>query len=201
MDIIESYDQQSDEWFAETAGSIGGSSITTVVSKGAGRGKLLLNKAAEIISGRMTQSKDLWQYKRGNEFEPDARKYYCMMNRIKVRQVALARLTQYKHHSPDFLRDEDGYGEIKIRIPSVFLQALDEGVSTSDRRQVQWGFRIMGRAYCDYIQFCPEFVNSSVSPILVKRIYPDDAEIKFLDMGADKFIGELINYVTSRETK
>ena len=37
--------------------------------------------------------------------------------------------------------------------------------------------------------------SGSMSPMIVKRIYPDEKEIRFLDDGANGFIGELKNMV------
>lgn len=200
MEIIDSYPQQSDEWFSETAGSIGGSSIGTAVSNGKGRKDLMISKAVELITGKKSKSKKLWQYERGNKYEPAARKHYIMKYRAAVKQVALIKLTDHKHYSPDFLLDVDGFGEIKVREPHVFLQATDDkNMGTSDRRQVQWGFRVMGRSYCDYIQYCPEFEFTEIDPMFVMRIYPDEKEIKDLDNKCNKFIGELINYVNRKK--
>lgn len=198
MEIIDCV-QGEDGWFEARLGSIGGSQITTAVSKGSGRGKLIYKKAAEILSQTHEEGPKLRQFDRGHLYEPAARKFYAMTYKIKPIIVGLVRHDEYKHFSPDLLINDDGYGEIKVREPSVFLERCDtREISTADRRQVHWGFRIMKRSYCDYIQYCPEYEDSDIPPIFVMRIYPDEKEIRFLDDKCNGFIGELKNYVRKK---
>jgi exodeoxyribonuclease (lambda-induced) len=187
-------EQQSEDWFKSRLGSIGGSGINIVASTGSGYKTYLYKKAAEIISGVHEESFKSHYMDRGNEFESVARDKYAAQRIIEPRLVGLVRLSEYKHYSPDFLIDEDnGFGEIKTRIPSEFVKMFDTGnMPTADRRQIQWGFKVTEREYCDYINYCPELENSdSVSSMIVKRIYPDEKEIRELNRACDKFIGEM----------
>jgi len=201
MEILDQLIQNSDSWFKARLGSLGGSQITTAVSKGSGRQKLLYKKAAEILSQTNEDGYSSKYLDRGHEFEAEARMYYAMVYQVEPIVIGMVRYDEYKHYSADFLIGEDGFGEIKIRIPSVYLEYSDNGtLGTGDRRQVQWGFRVTGRKYCDHITYCPEMAQSgAMEPMIVKRMYPDDKEIKSLDMGANKFIGELINYVNKKK--
>ena len=199
-EILDQLIQNSDAWFKARLGSLGGSQITTAVSKGSGRQKLLYKKAAEILSQTNEDGFKSKYLDRGHEFEAEARMYYAMVYQVEPIVIGMVRYTEYKHYSADFLIGEDGFGEIKVRIPSVYLEYSDNGtLGTADRRQVQWGFRVTGRKYCDHITYCPEMAQSgAMEPMIVQRMYPDEKEIKSLDMGADGFIGELINYVNKK---
>ena len=198
--IIEQMQQQSPEWFKMRLGSIGGSGINIVASQGSGVKKYLYKKAAEIISGVHEESFKSHYLDRGNEYEEEAQLKYCSEYLVEPRIVGIVKHDDNKHYSPDFLIDKDqfgdradGFAEIKVRIPSVFVEYADNGnIPTADSRQIQWGFRVTGRDWCDYINYCPEIAQAgTMSPMIVKRIYPDEEKIKSLDMACDKFIGQM----------
>ncbi len=198
MLIIEQLKQGSDEWFDERLGSIGGSQITIVASKGDGYQKLLYQKAAEILSGVHEETFKSKYMDRGNEFESEGRDCYAQAHIVDPRIVGIVKYDQYKHYSPDFLIDDNnGFGEIKVRIPSVFIKFHENrNIPTADRRQIQWGFKITERDYCDYITYCPEIEkHGSMSGLIVIRIYPDPEEIKRLNAACNRFIGEMKNLV------
>lgn len=194
MIILNDIIQGTPEWHMARIGSIGGSGITTAVSNGTGRGKFMLQKAGEILSRTPSDDFDTWQFKRGRRYEPEARIYYEQMFQIDVEQVGLIKESEFKHFSPDGLIGEDGFIEIKIRIPSVFLEILDgKNIATGERRQIQWGHKIMHRKWCDHIDYCPELCEPGlISPIYIQRVYPDENEINELNMKCDKFIGEML---------
>ena len=193
MEIIRDIEQGSPEWFSIRLGSIGGSSISKAVAGGKGdtRRKLMYDLAGEILTGVQADSYSFRHADRGKEFEPEARDLYAFERGVEVEQVALVKAGPHKHYSPDGLCD--GLIEIKVRIPSVFIEAVEEGkIPTSDRKQIQWGLHLCEREWCDYIQHCPEMVDR---PQFVQRIYRDEKEIKALNSGADEFIAELLDLV------
>ena len=203
MIIIDDIDQRTEEWFKNRCGSIGGSGITKAVSTGQGRKDYLYKKAAEILSGVHEETFKSSYMDRGNEFESKAINRYAMQFHVEPKIVGMVKpdikttADEYKHYSPDFLINENGFGEVKVRIPSVFIKYADTGnIPTADRRQIQWGFRITKRRYCDYINYCPEIAGAgTMGPMIVKRIYQDEKEIKSLNSGADSFIGEMLALV------
>jgi hypothetical protein len=186
------------QWHLDRIPSIGGTGINIAASKGDGRKKFIMQKAGEILSQTPKNSFVSWAMKRGIDFEPKARAYYEMLNFTKVQIVAMVKLDDRKHFSPDFLVGEDGFGEIKVREPEVFVQMVHDqpNLITSERRQIQWGFRIMERQWCDHIDYCPEIdVAGTMEPAIIRRFYPDPEEISKLDKACDKFLMDLYQYI------
>ena len=71
------------------------------------------------------------------------------------------------------------------------MQNRDSGlIETSTRRQIVWGFRVLGRGLAYYIQYCPEMPD----PLFVSKLKRLDfaAEIADLDYKADEFIKEML---------
>jgi len=184
--------QGSDEWFTERIGSIGGSSIASVVAKGEGkmRKNLLFRLAGEILTGVKYEGFKNDHMDRGIEQESEARIRYELVTGNEVVQVGLVKLTDYKHESPDGLVGKDGKIEIKCVIPSVQVETIiADKVPANYRKQVQWGLFICERQWCDFISYSP-LVTSR--PMWIKRVERDEKLIKELDEGADKFIKEML---------
>jgi len=199
MIIIDEYDQRDPQWHLSRIPSIGGTGINIAASKGDGRKKYIIQKAGEILSKTPKDSFVSYAMKRGITFEPRARAYYEMLNSVKVRTVAMVKHDDSKHFSPDFLVGDDGFGEIKVREPEVFVQMVHDkpNLITSERRQIQWGFRIMGRKWCDHIDYCPEIDDAgTIDPAIIQRFYPDQKEIETLDLACDEFLKNLYQYIS-----
>ena len=183
--------QGSDEWFAERLGSIGGSSIASVVAKGEGkmRKSLMYRLAGEILSGEKYESFKNEHMERGSAQESEARDMYEFITGNEVVQVGLIKLTDHKHVSPDGLVGQDGIIEIKCVIPSVHVETIiSDKVPANYRKQNQWGLFIGERQWCDFISYSPLITSK---PIWIKRVERDEKLIKDLDEGADEFIKEL----------
>ena len=90
MKIIDC-EQGSPKWFEARLGSIGGSSIASVVAKGQGkmRKNLLYRLAGEILSGQKYESYQNDHMLRGIEQEVDARAEYEFITGNEVKQVGL----------------------------------------------------------------------------------------------------------------
>ena len=90
MKIIDC-EQGSQEWFDARLGSIGGSSIASVVAKGQGkmRKNLLYRLAGEILSGEKYESYTNDNMQRGIELEDKARREYEFATGKEVKQVGL----------------------------------------------------------------------------------------------------------------
>ena len=174
-------------------GSIGGSGITNAVSKGKGRADYLYRKASEIVTGVPAPSKTFQYADRGNELEDAALSLFAYRYDLELKKVKIRRKTRHKHYTPDALViGQDSFCEVKVRLPHVFMANVDSGaIETSTRRQMQWGFRILGRKLCYYIQYCPEMPD----PLYVQEIRPDLDEIAWLDKKADEFISEMLEIV------
>ncbi len=190
--------QMTDEWFAARIGSVGGSSIASVVAKGEGkmRKNLLYRLVGEILSDVKYEGHSNADMLRGIEQEPDARNMYEFVTGNKVKQDGLIKPKivlmedENKHYSPDGLVYHYGMIEIKSVIPSVHVETiLSDKVPAAYRKQVQWGLHICERKWCDFVSYSPLITDR---PIWIKRVHRDEKLIKELDGGADKFIEEML---------
>lgn len=187
--------QGSEEWFKARIGSVGGSSIASVVAGGQGkmRKSLLYRLAGEILSGVKYEGYRNADMDRGLEQENDARLVYAMEREVEVQQVGLIKESEFKHCSPDGLIGNDGMIEIKSVIPSVHIETIDtDKIDGGYLKQINWGLFICQRSYCDFISWSPLV---SDYPIWIKRFERDEKLIKELYDGADKFIDELKSLV------
>ena len=199
MKIITDCEQGSPEWFELRLGSIGGSSISSVVAGGQGKTRtaLLYRKAGELLSGATYESYSNAHMERGLEQEPDARATYEWEMDKEVKQVALIQGDKpLQHYSPDgiiYAVMNCGIIEIKCVIPSVHIETIvSDKIPAAYRKQIQWGLHICEMEYCDFVSYSPLVKDR---PIWIKRTGRDEKLIKELDEGADKFITELLMIV------
>ena len=194
MEIINCV-QGEPEWFKARIGSIGGSSIASVVAAGQGkmRKSLLYTLAGEILSGVKYEGYRNADMDRGVEQEADARNVYAMEREVEVVQVGLVKQNEFRHFSPDGLIGTDGMVEIKCVIPKVQVETIDTGkIDGGYIKQIQWGLFICKRYWADFISWSPLVVDC---PIWIKRVERDEKLIKELIDGAEKFIDELKSLV------
>ena len=194
MEIINCI-QGDPEWFTARIGSIGGSSIASVVAGGQGkmRKSLLYRLAGEILSGVKYEGYRNADMDRGIEQEADARNVYAMEREVEVQQVGLVKMDEFTHYSPDGLVGENGMIEIKSTIPSVHIETIDTGkIDGGYIKQIQWGLFICQRVWCDFISWSPLVTDC---PIWIKGVQIDEKLIQELTDGAAKFIDELKSLV------
>ena len=195
MKIITDCEQGSQEWFDLRLGSIGGSSISSVVAGGQGKTRtaLLYRKAGELLSGSTYESYSNAHMERGLEQEPDARAAYEWETDVEVGRAALFQSDEpFKHYSPDGVISP-GIIEIKCVIPSVHIETIiSDKIPAAYRKQIQWGLHICLCEWCDFVSYSPLVKDR---PIWIKRTGRDEKLIKELDEGADKFITELLMIV------
>jgi len=187
--------QGSPEWFDARIGSIGGSSISSVVAGGQGkmRNSLMYRLAGEILSGVKYESYSNAHMDRGIEQEDDARNMYSFFSDNEVAQVGLIKDTPHKHVSPDGLCISDGMIEIKCVIPSVHIETiLSDKVPSAYRKQCYWGMCKAERNWIDFVSYSPLVKDR---PIWIKRIEWDEKIINELDEKADLFIEEMLEIV------
>jgi len=194
MEIFDTFDQMSPEWMALRVGSIGGSSIFKAVAKGEGkvREQLMWDLVGELMSGKKKEGYASFEMQEGMKYEPIARSFYEFNRDVEVRQIALIKDGPHKHVSPDGLVGADGAIEIKTAIPSVFAKTKVTGkIATDRRKQMQWTLRRSGRSWIDYVMYCP-YLLDEIFPMFVIRLERDEKEIATLEVGADEFIGEML---------
>jgi hypothetical protein len=108
--------------------------------------------------------------KHGTDCEPEARRFYEMDRGATVQLVGFCLNDEDTAGcSPDFLVGEDGVGELKCPQPKQHVEYLRAGVLPDEYRAQCHGHLIVtGRAYCDFLAYCPAF------PPLLVRVVPDD---------------------------
>ena len=192
MEIIKDCEQGSDLWHFHRLGSVGGSSIGSVLAKGEGKSRktLMYKLAGEILSGVKTEDYKNANMQRGNDFEDEARQYYEFVTGNTVEQVALIKSDiPGTHNSPDGLVGTDGGLEIKVRLPHIFVELVEtEAIEVAYKRQIQHFLWITGRDWVDYLNYCPEI---STRPAIIKRIFPDKKIIEQIETELPIFLKEL----------
>jgi len=189
-EIIEC-DQLSDEWMEHRIGSIGGSSIASVVAGGQGkmRKNLLYRLAGEILTGSKYEGYRNADMDRGIEQEGEAREIYQFITENEVTQIGLVKHSEHKHYSPDGLIDPEGMIEIKCQVPSVHIEMIDTGkIGNQYTKQIQWGLSICERQWCDFISYSPLIIDK---PVWIKRFTRDEDLIKELHEKSNGFIDQL----------
>jgi len=194
MKIIEC-EQRSEAWFTERLGSIGGSSIDSVLAKGQGkmRKNLMYRLAGEILSGQSYEGYTNQHFERGIEEETEALNVYSAVTGYELRFVGLVKFSNHQHYSPDALIDPDGLAETKSAIPSVHIERIHtDTVELKYYRQIQYGLFVCDRKWGDFISYSP-LVHTM--PIWIKRFERDQKLIKEMAEDCSKFLMEMATII------
>ena len=168
--------QGSEEWFAIRCGILTASQVGLVLTptlKPANNDKSRAN-LYELLAQRITKyvepsyvSDDML---RGQDDEIYARDIYSK-EYAPVDQVGFITNDQWGFtlgFSPDGLVGDDGFIEIKSRRQKFQIQTIIDGVMDQDfALQIQTGFVVTGRKWCDFISYCGGL------PMITIRVYPD----------------------------
>jgi predicted phage-related endonuclease len=198
MQIIKC-EPHSEEWFQARLGSIGGSSISSVMAKGKGkmRKNLLYRLAGEIVSGQSYEGYSNHHMLRGTEEEQSAIDAYQFITDRDVYNPGIVKQSSNKHYSPDGLCDPDGIIECKSAIPSIHIERIDtDKIEGNYIKQMQWGLFICERNWADFVSYSP-LVKSKF--IWIKRIERDEKLIKEMNEECDKFLFEMITIIKKVE--
>lgn len=94
--------------------------------------------------------------------------------------------------SPDGLVGESGFIEVKSRAPKKHIETVLEGVvPVENRAQIETGFFVSGRAWCDYISF------SSAMAFWTVRVYPDPKWQEAIAETVDKAEAQIVAKVAA----
>jgi len=192
MEIYEDIEQGTESWHLLRLGSIGGSSVNSVLAKGQGKSRktLMYKLAGEILSGQKSDDFQSPAMARGTMLESEARDYYAFQNDVEVQQVALIKSDRPRIHvSPDGLIGDDGGIEIKCQTPHVYVEQVDTGkIDLKYIRQCQHFLWVSERKWIDYVAYTPEITTR---PMWVKRIERDKKIIEAIATETAKFVEEL----------
>lgn len=184
-------EQGTPEWFEARAGIPTASEFHTVLAVGKQGGKSVtrvdyLNKlAGEILTGEPMPSYSNSDMERGKLMEDEARDLYAFQTGTELRRIGFIRNGD-KGASPDSLIGADGGLEIKSAAPHVQIKRLlTDELPSEHKAQVQGSIWVAEREWWDFISYCPKL------PLLVKRVYRDEAYIKSLALAVDLFNVEL----------
>lgn len=185
--------QGSPEWLQLRVGVLTASSFADVLAKGEGkvRKRLMLDMAAEILTGKPQESFESEWTIRGTELEPEARAVYAVSSDFDVREVGFCYLDSKKliGSSPDALVGDSGGLEIKCPKPRVHLEYLLAGkLPPQYKAQVQGNLWVTGREWWDFVSYCPDVKDN---PVLCVRVTPDMDYISNLKTECGQFLVEL----------
>lgn len=190
MQIIEC-DQGSEEWFAARAGIPTASEFHTVMAIGPKGGKSVtrvayLNKlAGEILTGEPMASYSNVDMERGKLMEDEARDLYSFQNDIEPQRIGFVRNGE-KGASPDSLLGDKGGLEIKSAAAHIQIARLLDGELPSEHKaQVHGNMWVCEREWWDFVSYCPKL------PLLIKRVFRDEAYIKSIALAVELFNVEL----------
>lgn len=193
--IIHDCEQGTPEWLAARFGIVTASEIKTVMSKGRSKNapsKIRADYMMKLLSERVTGERSDGfagnrNTERGHVHEPEARALYGFLNDVDPEPVGF--ITDDMRTcgaSPDSLVGLSGLNEIKSKLPHIHIPVmLTNEVPAEHLPQIQTQLWIAEREWCDFISYWPEL------PLVVIRVYRDEAAIKSISEAVDIFNEEL----------
>ena len=191
MEIIRDINQLTEEWFAECCGSIGGSSIQSLLAKGKGKSRksLLYQKAGERLTDNNYDSKisNRPAVKEGSRREAESRTKFSLITGLEVEEVGLIKGDiEGTHCSPDGLTSDGSGLELKNPMAHTQVKYIDEDrLPLEYVKQVQFSMWITGYEYWWFMSYCPK-----LKPLLIK-VERDANYIKTIETEVKKFLQEL----------
>ncbi|PNX47951.1 MAG: hypothetical protein BV456_10340 [Thermoplasmata archaeon M8B2D] len=174
--IIINCEQRTEAWHEHRLGRITASQFATAMSglKTKGFNDLVLDIAAEIVSGEIEESYSNAIMERGIELEPVAAEEYHNLFDIELTEVGFCipdennPLHDWVGVSPDRLIGDNGLLEIKCPLRKTHWNYLKENQLPAEYKwQVQGQLFITGREYCDFFSYYP-----GLKPFIV-HVLPD----------------------------
>ena len=199
--------QRSDEWVKARIGSLGASCLHEIVARTkSGYSTSRANRLAALVVERLTgRPQDTYQNAamlHGIATEPEARAAYEFYNGVTVQEVGLVRHPTIAgtHASPDGLVGDDGLLEAKCPQPAAHLAML-MGQLIPDKyvTQMLWQMACTGRAWCDFVSYCPAFPENL--RLVVQRLPREPRRIVELELEVRAFMTELDKAVAALTEK
>lgn len=183
--IVITREQRTPEWYAARRGlptaSEFGNIITPKEMKYAAASDTYINSLIDALKRPEAAGEESWtgnrHTRRGELLEPEAAGTYAFDRDVRLTAVGLV-LSDCRRFgcSPDALIGADGMLEAKAPDGPTFVRWLRENRRTDDvpmehKAQVHGSLIVTGRAWCDFLAYCPGY-----DPLVV-RVIPD----KFTD--------------------
>ena len=186
--IIHNLEQGTPEWFAVRLGKLTASDAQAIATAGKGLDTLVIEKVAELMTGKQKPQIQNANLDRGHLLEPMARDSYEIETGVPVVEVGFCELDEFIGASPDGMVGEDGLAEIKCKDDSNFVRyLLDKKIDTAHEWQMQMQMWVTGREWVDYIVFNDNFPN----PIVIQRVMRNEVSIAKLQAGCSLASGQI----------
>lgn len=190
-------EQRSDAWFAERLGKVTASRIGDLLARtktgpSASRAAYMGELLAERLTGVRAEKFQSAAMKRGTELEPQARAAYGFLQGVTVEETGFVPHPRIgmAGASPDgFVGDA---GLVEIKAPEIHTHVetlLGAEIAKSYRDQMQFQMACTGRAWCDWVSFCPALPAGM--DLFVRRVDRDAAYIAEMESEVVKFLAEL----------
>lgn len=187
IEIFDSIEQGTPEWYACRLGIPTASKFATVMAKGEGktRREYMLRLLGERMTGEPSETFKNDHMERGKVMEEEARDMYEFMADVDCRRVGFIRNGD-KGCSPDGLVGENGGCEIKTKLPHIQLDVLlRDRLPPEHVAQCQGFLWVAEREWVDFVSYWPKL------PLFVKRVHRDEDYIKNLASEVRAFNHEL----------
>jgi len=197
VEIIRDIDQLSKEWFSARCGSIGGSGIKALMSKGQGktRKSLLYQLASEKLTGEKYEFKTTSAMEEGTRREDESRKEFCFITGLECEETGLIKGNiEGTHCSPDGLTSDGAGLELKNPMAHTQVKYINEDrLPTEYVKQVQYSMWIAEYDYWWFFSYHPK-----LNPFLLK-VERDEKLIKEIKTETIKFLAELKTLIRKME--
>jgi putative phage-type endonuclease len=189
--------QRTPEWFAARCGKLGSSSIADMMARtktgwGASRANLKARLVVERLTGATVEAYVNGAMQHGIDTEGQARAAYEFHADVTVVEVGWIEHPSIAMSgaSPDGLVGDDGLIEIKCPQPAAHIDLLlTEVIPDRYVKQMLWQMACTGRAWCDFVSFCP--MLPAEMQILIRRVKRDATLIAELEREAQIFLREV----------
>lgn len=198
VEILDNFDQQSDDWRRARCGLLTASNFGIIMRSGkdgsesATRRDLLYTLAGEILCGEPAESYQSAEMRRGIEMETEARDYYERTNFCELRRVGFIRRKLENGivvgASPDSLVNNNGALEIKTVRPDLLIAQMLSGGGPPPRHRAQL-HGIMWVAKLEWIDLLLFYRGMPVAPKF--RVGRDDVFIREISDAVETFDYEL----------